>query len=871
VGLLDNKYLSITIGDVEIDLSRESVGDPTKPEHNIVSVIRGGESNPFTLDEDFINSFSCEMASLLPNNFSITVKDVLLAKVANVNNASGTTGTNSADAMLLSASFGTKISLGELPILKDFIPEGIPFSIDGCQITMASSGISPGSCNAINQLLPDGVSPLPTLIHDGLNASATLTIGDTVAILSLKNTQVANNSTSNNSTTTSSTNASSNKGTTNVNKQIGPVNISSFGLQLKDGTIELSISGSLCLGPLELDFIGFEVSTPIDTFNPSVSLQGLGVDINKAPLSIQGLLMKNSINIPTADANGNISTTTIDGYEGGISISYANYALTAIGSYAKLPDNTNSFFLYGFLAAPLGGPPICFITGVAAGFGYNRTLLLPDPQHISTYPLIAPVISNTAMHFDDMNKQFMPTEGAFWGAVGIRAESFKMVENFVLLIIRFFEQLEIDIIGVSNMVFPIPKDGDATPPLAKIGIGLIARIIPARGIMSINGAFLPNSYVLNPMATISGGFAVLTIFKDQHSGTWKNAQEGDFVVTLGGYASNFSPQPYYPQVPRLELNWQVSSNLSLQAEAYFAITPLTLMAGGYLKANFNSGGDFSIQVYFKVGADFIIYWKPYHYSADIYADLSVTATINVDLWLFTIHASVDFDLSADMNIWGPSFSGNASVRVHVLVSFTVSVSFGDASQAILPIDLNEFQKSFLPQSENTIALSISNGLVASQSSADLNVVNAKELVFSCTSAIPIKQISGLIAPPIPNQDFGIKPMAMQTKQFSLSQLNISVYENTSLLQASEIDSRFNVSFKTKNLPSALWDSASYINGTIVGSTDNALINDLLTGIEVSTISTVSTNNFIVQKDKFDTIYTIPVQIPADFSYDTNYN
>lgn len=666
------------------------------------------------------------------------------------------------------------------------------------------------------------------------------------------------------STLTPST-ASSPSTPTPVGKKFGPVTIKNASLGLAGGGVEIKFTGGITMGPLTLDFIGFEITSPVDSFDPHISLEGLGIDITKPPLTLEGTFMKGVVNVPiptsiaippaatnlqvensgtailsqtsidftpstpvtvgqsstpvtitinnqSTTSNLNISsieptghdftisplsgdtkikpqssgstltvtfaprskgfkqgviviksddptapefeiilvgnksattptgikTTPVTAYNGSLSIGYKQYALSAVGSYAKLPDGAISTFLYGFLGAPMGGPPFFFVTGVAAGFGYNRAFTLPSAETINTFPLIQPVMSaSSTMDFDSMNMLFMPTEGDFWGAVGVRAESFKMVESFILLDIQFKKELEIDIIGMSKMHFPKPPSDDPdAPALAKINIGLVARIIPEMGIVTVNGAFLPGSYVYNPLAHISGGFAMLSVFQDQTSGPWKDAQEGDFVVTLGGYASTYKPKSYYPQVPRLELNWQVNSNLSVKAQAYFAITPQAMMAGGDLVANFQIGGDLSIHVNFTVGADFIVYWKPYHYLATFYADLDVTASITLDLWLFTLHASISLDLGADLDIWGPSFSGNGTVFIHVLISFSVHVSFGDSVATPVPISWSEFSTGLLPEPDKMLTTNIANGLVASQSNAHYNVVNAKELEIYCSTKIP---------------------------------------------------------------------------------------------------------------------------------------
>ena len=57
------------------------------------------------------------------------------------------------------------------------------------------------------------------------------------------------------------------------------------------------------------------------------------------------------------------------------------------------------------------------------------------------------------------------------------------------------------------------------------------------------------------------------------------------MLTVGGYHSDFKVPAHYTQmqqVPRLAINWQVSSALSIKGDAYFALTPSALMAGAPL-------------------------------------------------------------------------------------------------------------------------------------------------------------------------------------------------------------------------------------------------------------------------------------------------
>jgi hypothetical protein len=617
---------------------------------------------------------------------------------------------------------------------------------------------------------------------------------------------------------------------TPVGKKFGPITVDAVSLGLKSGKISFTFSGGLTLGPVMFDLLGFEIESPPTKFSPSVSLQGLSLSVTKPPLTLSGLFSKTTLTLPTGPAVGTAPppTTTVDGYDGSASI-----------------------FLYGFLGAPLGGPPFLFITGVAAGFGYNRDITIPTASTVRASPLVAPVLSSgTPPDFDAMNLEFLPVEKDYWFAVGARIESFKMIESFVLLIVKLGTELEIDVIGTSQMRFPIPKEGESdSHPLANIVIGVVATILPDRGVLSIRGEFLSGSYILDPAALITGGFAVLSLFKDQDAtSAWYPGKEGDFVITLGGYGPLYTPKSYYPTVPRLELTWRVSDALQLTASAYFAITPEAMMLGGSLDAHFHAGGTFSIDVHFTISADFLVYWKPFRYLGHMSADLSVTASLNIDLWLFTIHIGVSFELSADLEIWGPAFSGHASVHVHVIISFTVGISFGSASRTISPIDWNDFQDSFLPAPDKRITGIIGKGLIANQStpasasSAAVNVVNPKDLHVELGTAMPIRvvKVNGERVEAIPAVTgvFGIKPMGMTSDDFSVSTLEISIDYSDSIDQPKAplvtYAEHFTITPITRNMPSALWQPAT-TSGSVPSNDGTALIDDLLNGVTLTVV------------------------------------
>ncbi len=680
---------------------------------------------------------------------------------------------------------------------------------------------------------------------------------------------------------------SSNATPSPVQKKYGPLSIQAVSLGMSAGELCLTFTGGLQLGILFVDFIGLEFSTPLSSFSPSVSLNGLGFDLSKPPLLVEGMFLKGQVEVPIGMANGVMQTTSISSYSGELSVVFGEYGLVAMGSYAKLPSGDPSIFIYGFLGAPLGGlPVILMITGVAAGFGYNRKFSLPEITSISSYPLIQPVIPGNSgpTDFNALNLNFMPTKGAFWGAIGIRVESFKMVETFLLLSVKFNTELEIDVIGLANMKFPGPLDIDpaTTPQMANIIVGVEARIIPSRGIIAVNGAFQDGSYVYCPEAHITGGFAMLSVLKEQRSGEWQGANEGDFVFTLGGYAPDFHTPDYYPSISRLELNWQVSSALRVNAQFYFATTPIAMMAGGSIHGLFKEGGDFSIAISFLLGADFIMYWHPYHYTAHFYADLHVTASVNLDLWLFTIHFSVDMDLNADLHIWGPEFSGYGTVSVHVLITFSASVSFG-ANQNTPPLlSWGDFLNNCLPAPDKILTINLSSGLIASQSTAEdkandisaVYVVNPKDLALVCGTAFPVMKFanSSVNTPEngAPTFSFGIQPMGKASHAIEQSDFTLRIHHVTPGINGNpdvKVDKTndFILTAITKNMPSALWNPIG--NSGELNLNGDSTVKNLVAGISIVPQTPISGNSCTISLPKYDVAATFAASFAdSTFTY-----
>ena len=264
-----------------------------------------------------------------------------------------------------------------------------------------------------------------------------------------------------------------------------------------------------------------------------------------------------------------------------------------------------------------------------------------------------------------------------------------------------------------------------------------------------------------------------------------------------------------------------------------------------------------------------MYWHPYHYTAHFYADLHVTASVNIDLWLFTIHFSVDLDLNADLHIWGPQFSGYGTVSIHVLVTFSASVSFGENENTVPLLSWNDFLTNCLPASNKILTINIASGLIASQSTPEDKaknisanyVVNPKEMVLVCGSAIPIKTINN---GSVGNVPFGIQPMGKTQADITTSDFSIQISKGGSLL---DVQSNFKITTISKNMPSALWNPNGNANALDINA--ESTVKNLIAGVFIAPIEPTKGNACDIELPAYDIAANFSSQFAStNFTYTT---
>jgi hypothetical protein len=536
-----------------------------------------------------------------------------------------------------------------------------------------------------------------------------------------------------------------------IKKEFGPLHLSRIGFKpgTSGGAVEITgyLDGGLSLGGLSVELLGLSVSTTLtgtNKFKPTFGLNGLGLDFKEGPIEIGGALYK-------------LTDKDVTEFDGIVTIRTETLQLNAIGSFAELSTGDKSLFIYAVLDYPLGGPGFFFVTGLAAGFGYNRQLLIPGVDQLKQFPLIAEAMSSQpAPPPTDMSKMkdfisgkingmrayIPPRVGEYFLAVGVRFTSFEMLDSFALLTVQFGEHFEVDVLGISTMLVP-PNVSET--PIAEAQLLLKATVIPDEGIVLVQAQLTNDSYIFSRDCHLTGGFAFASWLKGEHA--------GEFVVSLGGYHPDFKVPAYYPQVPRVGFNWSINTELSVKGGGYYALVPHAIMAGGSLNALFQTT---DVKAWFNLNANFLLMWKPFHYDAQLSVDMGVDVVIH----FFGTH-HIGLEASADLHLWGPEFGGHARIAVKVIgITFHFSIDFGASASPPDPIGWSDFHSTFLPANDKIASLTVEKGLertVKDLARNDVLVINQQEFSIVTSSVVPIKSLSGTFSHDS-DTAFGVAPM-----------------------------------------------------------------------------------------------------------------
>ncbi|MBC7910623.1 MAG: hypothetical protein H7Y30_08990, partial [Pyrinomonadaceae bacterium] len=720
------------------------------------------------------------------------------------------------------------IKLADIPLVGDKIPDAQNLGINDAGIWVLSQSLLKADVEKINPLID--ADKYPTLPDTDitakvlLNADLLLGGGSSTPLQLALGSQTSSQSNVQTTTTRQDAEAlttqqggaltappppqTDNTKWINVQKEIGVFQFKRIGIKYENDTLMFALDAAVTLGPLTLSMTGLSLGSPLTHFSPTFDLSGLGVAYVKPPLEIMGGLLK----VPGSQLAPGVKFQ----FDGMLVLKSMNYSLSAIGSYAQTTSGP-SLFVFAQLEAALGGPPAFFVTGLMAGFGFNRSLEIPAQDEVMGFPLLtlaqppAPgskVEQQDPMHVLDIlegrapikpggqtKKWIKPSTGDYWLAVGIEFMSFGLVTSKALLIVEFGNDFQIVLLGLSTM--RLPQTGDQSYAYVELQLRAVFR--PQEGFFGLTAILSDNSFVIAPACHLTGGFAFNFWFGP-------NEHAGQFVITLGGYHPAFKPPDYFPKVPRLGFNWAVSDVVSVKGDAYFALTTSCVMAGGGLEILFQEG---NLSAWFTAHADLLISWHPFFFLAHIDVDIGVSYRLNLGFCSKTISIS----LGATVDMWGPPTGGKVHIHLWV-ISFTVGFGSDSAGQQNDKLEWPDF-KSLLPATNDVCKVTISDGLYKSQDSKTSTsgqawVVRATN--FSCftQSTIPASHLSnGTAAPKLAmatgdsaTQDAGIsiRPMNLSgvTSTHSVNIYKDSIKNTPANVSNWKFEPRF------QNLPESLW-------------------------------------------------------------------
>lgn len=847
----------LTLGGLEFGLYLES-----SQKSNSLIATYSSQSNQGIKLKDLISDVSADLASYIPGSLELNLKTIVFAYNQQPEQKSQSKAQNGQSNSIARSQFlfgiriDTHLGLADLPLVGKKLPPEYTIELEGVQLLVASRSLDQPTLDLLKtnaeiaallgtiKALPSGVnlsasmkfgserfSPFLPLLGSGMmdDRPATLpaTTGSQPTVQApsggkLASTQAKGASPAIPDDGTFSFDSKQFILWYKLQKAIGPVVFKRIGLQYKEEKIWLLPDIGLASSSLRIELAGLAVGFGIQPLmkgdfkqlKPEIRLQGISIHYKSSSgVEIGGAFLRSVTEIK--DESGKVINTREE-YSGAAILKTKAFAISAIGSYTEL-DGHPSVFVYAFLDKSLGGPPYFFVTGLAAGFGYNRDLIVPPLEQISQFPLVKLVMGddNLANGKQDDNDGLLsilsslqtyipPAPGKYFLALGIKFTSFKLIDSFALLIVTFGDRTQAKLLGISKIVAPPSFTGQS--PIAEIQIGLKAEFLLDEGCFQVEGKVLPGSYLFSRDCQLSGGFAFYAWFTGEHA--------GDFVLSMGGYHPSFNVPAHYPKCDRLALNWQVNEYLSIKGEAYFALTSSAIMAGGSLEANYQQD---DLSASFRFSADFLIAWQPYYY--DIRLSVEIRAKYCTTL------KDIDTSLSADLHLWGPEFSGRVYIDLEI-ISF--EVKFGRANQQKPdPISWQAFKAAFLPVDSDICRIAATEGLIKtlSEGNAKRWIINPRDFQLVVESTIPIKQAywseekQPLSA--ATQTKFGISAMDVQAENL-VSEYTITITRNNQVCTQNE----FTFEPIKKNVPLALWGE------TLEPDLNGKLISNVLSGFQI---------------------------------------
>ncbi|SCV51647.1 uncharacterized protein FFB14_12116 [Fusarium fujikuroi] len=529
-----------------------------------------------------------------------------------------------------------------------------------------------------------------------------------------------------------------------VNKRVNGVNITNIGLDYdaKGQRIKIKFTACITVGPLDGELINFSMFVKLprgqrvdlsdwENLDIGMGLDGLSLAMTGSNLNVAGTLHR--INVEGDDMS-------ITGFEGGVSVKLKKYQFVGFGSYKTVKTQQEEFvslMAYAMLSGPMVKTGLVELNSISGGFGFGSKLEIPSITDIHKFPLLVSPDVDPMIMFERLRgtgdaKYMTETNGANWVAAGVMGTACELIDVRAILNIPLDPSAgELAIVGTASAQFP--RDAKPGKALAAIKINFQGSIDISRGFMLFEGRISDGSFILFDDCILSGGFAV---------GAWfgTSPQAGDWCITIGGWHPKFQVPSHYPSAPpRMRLQWSYGDTkyLTLDGQAYAAVTPDAIMAGLAVQVKFER---WSCGATFDFRTDLILWLHPLHY--DVYFHVSASLWYEVDAWI--ARKKLHISMGADLYITGPPFAGTVEFDVTVMV---IRVKFGDHGIKNNFLKFDEFMFLVLGNDNIRHVLSLESGGIApsqgpkeAQTPESTWIVRGGSLAFSIASRMPTTKI-----------------------------------------------------------------------------------------------------------------------------------
>lgn len=546
-----------------------------------------------------------------------------------------------------------------------------------------------------------------------------------------------------------------------INRRMAAAHLDRAGVGFSDMVLSVYLDGGVRLGPVDISAAGLSIGYDLGKKSVRGNLNGLLLACDTEAFSISGAVFRD------LSPGEGIRMS----FSGTVKVKLSKWGLQAVASYAVMEDGTVSFFVFLNASVFLQALPAIIITGIMGGLGINRRFRIPAAAEVESFPLLDMSGKKDGMQVLarlESAHALAPASGEYWAAAGMAFEACGLVKGNLLLAVLFGEEFQAALLGSAEIT--LPKGAGRENAYAFLKIMLSAVLRPRAGIFQAEAAVSKDSFLLSKDCHLFGQAVCAVWFGE-------NEHAGDFVLSIGGYHPAYRVPEHYPAVQPVGFSWQVDSHISAKGNAYMALTPSCIMAGGNLEFLFTLG---NLRAWFTARANLLIGWHPFYFDAQLGVEIGVSYCLN----LLFCHKTLRVSLSADLHLWGPPIGGYLKVHLSFL---SFSISFGKSQDSgKRALTWQEMRETLLkPGSLHT--MEALDGIRPQKKEEAPWIADGGRLTLLCSTAVPVGHLH-------------IRPMEL-TDVDSVWEMHVTAPDGR---KGPPENFGFIVSEEKKKLPGALW-------------------------------------------------------------------